>query len=50
MNRQYLERSKLHNSGIIPEYLLKQNTIISHNDGSRYFNTEIEMLGIKKPL
>jgi hypothetical protein len=25
---------------MMAEYLLKQNTIISHNDGARYFNTE----------
>jgi hypothetical protein len=25
---------------MMAEYLIKQNTIISHNDGARYFNTE----------
>jgi hypothetical protein len=40
MSRRYPEPSKLHNTGMMAEYLLKQNKIISHNDGARYFNTE----------
>jgi hypothetical protein len=40
MSRRYPEPLKLHNTGIIAEYLIKYNTIISHNNGVRYFNTE----------
>jgi hypothetical protein len=40
MSRPYPELPKLHNTGMMAEYLIKQNTIISHNDGARYFNTE----------
>ena len=40
MSRRYPEPPKLHNTGMMAEYLIKQNTIISHNDGARYFNTE----------
>jgi hypothetical protein len=40
MSIRYPEPPKLHDTGMIAEYLIKQNTIISHNDGARYFNTE----------
>jgi hypothetical protein len=40
MIRRYPEPPKLHNTGMMSDYLLKQNIIISHNDGARYFNTE----------
>jgi hypothetical protein len=40
MNRRYPEPPKLHNIGMIAEYLIQQNTIIFHNNGTRYFNTE----------
>jgi hypothetical protein len=40
MSRRYPEPPKLHNTGMMAEYLLKQSTIISHNHGERYFNTE----------
>jgi hypothetical protein len=39
-SRRYTEPPKLHNTGMMAEYLIKQNTIISHNDGVWYFNTE----------
>jgi hypothetical protein len=37
MSRRYAEPPKLHNTDMMAEYLIKQNTIISHNDGARYF-------------
>jgi hypothetical protein len=40
MRKGYPEPPKLHNTGMMSEYLIKQNTIISHNDGARYFNIE----------
>jgi hypothetical protein len=40
MNRRYPVPPKLHNTGMMAGYLIKQNTMISHNDGVRYFTTE----------
>jgi hypothetical protein len=37
---RYPEPPKLHHSGMMVEYLINQNTIISHNDGAKYFNNE----------
>jgi hypothetical protein len=40
MSIPYPEPPKLRNTGLIDNYLIKQNTIISHNECARYFNTE----------
>jgi hypothetical protein len=39
MSRRYPEPPKIHNTGMMAEYLIKQDKIISHKDGARYFNT-----------
>jgi hypothetical protein len=40
MTERYSYPPKMRNVGQMAEYFVKQNNIISFNDGARYFNTE----------